>query len=253
MYEDRRHRERFDDVAFQVFGEVVPAPHGPGARDEDVHADETPGAGASRAQGVELHAGLPVAGDHALHDVQVLGGERSVQQPVGSLVQDAKADPHYVRGDDERDQGVQDGPARRTYKEDAGHHPGGRPHVREEVPAVGAQRGRAEPTAGAQQHEPDHAVQDGGRDRDDEAQPDVLQRLGVEQPPDRRRHDKPGGGKDQSTFEGARKELGLGVAVGVLLVGGTRGGRERPERPDGRDEVRRRFGCVREQAQGARE
>ena len=83
---------------------------------------------------------------------------------------------------------------------------------------------------------------------DQEAHPEVLQRLRVEEPLDGREHDQPGGDQDHQALEQGREVLRLAQAEVVPLVTRPRGRLQRHQRHHGGDDVDRGLQRIGEQA-----
>ncbi len=95
--------------------------------------------------------------------------------------------------------------------------------------------------AGAEKHARSREVD---RRRDDghgEPDPDVLQRLLVQQALDGRGGDRGGGDNDQRAFEPAREIFGLAVTVRMAFIGRLRRNVQRHQCCECRDEVDDRF------------
>ena len=99
----------------------------------------------------------------------------------------------------------------------------------------------------------DDEVQDRGDARDEQADPEVLQRLRVEEPGDGGEHDQPGGDQDHQALEQGREVLRLAQAEVVARVTGPGGGLQRHQGDDGRHDVDRRLERIGEQAHGVGE
>jgi hypothetical protein len=114
--------QRLKDVPFYLLREVVPLLHRPLARHEDVHRDKAALSGGPRAQRMETDTPLLVAREDFRDGFLVLRGKGPAEQPAGCFAQEPDARPHDVRGDDERDQGVQHQPSGELHRNNAEHH-----------------------------------------------------------------------------------------------------------------------------------
>lgn len=117
--------------------------------------------------------------------------------------------------------------------------------------AVGAQGDGAVARADLDQDPPDDAVEDGGHDRNGEADAERSQRPGVEQAIDAQVDDRGRGDEDHDPFQRGGEILRLAVVEVVVVVGRPGGDGQRDQGDDGGHQVDHRFGGVRQQAHRA--
>lgn len=103
--------------------------------------------------------------------------------------------------------------------------------------AVGAQGDGAVARADLDQDPPDDAVEDGGHDRNGEADAERSQRPGVEQAIDAQVDDRGRGDEDHDPFQRGGEILRLAVVEVVVVVGRPGGDGQRDQGDDGGHQV----------------
>lgn len=150
-------------------GEVVAAIDRPFARHEHVQLDESLVTGLAGADVVEIDLlrteSVEDAGD--LH--QVGGGQRRIEQSVTGSPYQAPADEQDVDRNQDRHDRIQRLPSGHQNQEHTDDHPDRRPHIGQQMFAIGFQCHRPIPLARSQQQHRDRTVEDRGGHRD---QPD---------------------------------------------------------------------------------
>ena len=112
---------------------------------------------------------------------------------------------------------------------------------------VGPQGDRVEAAGGLQQDPGHHGVEGRGQQGEGQADPQLLQGLGLLQSTDGGRDDRQGCHHDQHAFEAAGEVFGLEMAVVVGPVGRFGGKGERPEGANRRHEIHPGFHRIGEQ------
>lgn len=248
--------ECFLDRGFDLVGDLVDALKGGGAGDGNGDVDEGAVAGAAGADAVDAEHAVDAGGGGFYLGADA--GGRSVGEDVHAALGEAKTDVEHGCGHDQRRHRVgvaQPGDAEALAGPDGGeaeeHHQRG-PQVGGEVEGVGfeglgvvlaghAHQGAGAEPVDAEREEKDQEGEEGGLDLDpvDEAMDGFP--------------DDPGAGdEEQRGLEDGAEVFELGVAVGVVGVGGLVGDADGEVGDDGGDEVEAGVGRLGEHAQAVR-
>src|SRR5581483_7993636 len=148
----------------------------------------------------------------------------------------------------EGDDRVEPRPAGEDRDADAGEDPDRRPDVGHQMMRVRFEGDRTMLLAGPQQAPGDGEIDQGGERGNDDARPDQIQRLRVNEAGDRRQDDAGGGDQNQAAFDAAAEVFRLVVAVGMFFVRLLVGDAQNDQGDQGGDEIDDRFERVGEEA-----
>ena len=253
MCEHVRLRQGLAHLRLDLFAEVVSPLHRPVPGNENVHGHEASRAGAPRPNGMKEDPLFLERGERPGQFAALVLGQRRIEQTEPRFADELPSRPDDVDRHGDGDQRIQPQPSGRGDRRDADDDAGGGPDVRQEVPAVGAQRDRSKPLAGATERDRHGAVDRRRRGGDGDAEPRGRDGLRILPAPDRLDHDSDGGDEDQESLRTAREVLGLRVSECVTLVGGLCGDGQGPQRDQGGRQVDDGLGGVGEQADRARQ
>src|SRR3954466_11078143 len=246
-------RQRAADVRFDALQQAMAALDGPLPRNQDVERDEPARARLMRTERVELPPVVRIPGERSLQRLLILAGKRGVHQTGDGAADETDPRGDDVAGDDQGHDGIERLPTGQRHGADTHEHAGGGPDVGQEVVGIGFERDRLVPLARAQQDQTDAEVHQRGGDGDQQAEADVLEGPGADQPMHRGGADGAGGHEDQRAFDDAREVLRLVMAEGVLVVGRTGGDDQHRQRHERAGKVDERFQRIRQQTDRIRE
>jgi hypothetical protein len=145
-------------VTFDPLNELVAAAHRPVARYEHVQRHERAASGTPRAKRMELHLGRGVGAQDLVDACQFVLGQRAFHQPAGRAPQERHPGSNDVRRHDQRDHGIDDVQAGERHGPDAEDDADRRPHIGDQVPAIGFERQRVMLSADADQPSSDREM-----------------------------------------------------------------------------------------------
>jgi len=213
-----------------------------------VQVDEAALAGAPGHDMVEPDRLALERGQRLLDLPAHLGLDRHVHQAVGRAPDEQHPLAHDVARHADGHHRVQPEPAGEVHADQSDDDADGSPHVGDQVPGIGLQRDRAHLRRLAQHRQREAPVEQRGRQRQRDAQPDRLDRPGMEQPLAGRADDGDGRGDDQHALEAAGEVLGLVMPVRVALVGRLSRPRHHHQREQRADQIHQPLDRVGEQA-----